>query len=215
VSNARYEIAVVGTSWGGLAALRELVSCLPADLPIPVVLVQHRHKHSDGALPQLLQDRTRLRVCEVEDKTPIEPGAIYVAPADYHLLVEPDYFTLSVEEPIRYSRPSIDLTFSSAADVFGPKTIGVILTGANADGTAGLKRIAERGGATLVQEPATAESPAMPTSALQAVPSSRTLTIGAIGGAIADLARLQEKPRASWTHRAGSPEPATPPERTR
>ena len=208
MSTARYEIAVVGTSWGGLAALRELVSCLPKDLPMPVVVIQHRHKLSDGALPQLLQDKTELRVCEVEDKTPIEPGAVYVAPADYHLLVEPDYFTLSVEDPIRYSRPSIDLTFSSAADVFGPKTIGVVLTGANADGTAGLKRIAERGGMAIVQEPATAESPAMPSSALKAVPSARVLTINAIGSTIAELALLQEKPRASWKHRAGSPEAA-------
>ena len=206
MSSARYEIAVVGTSWGGLAALRELVSCLPGDLPIPVVVIQHRHKHSDSALPQLLQDRTPLRVCEVEDKTPIEPGAVYVAPADYHLLVEPDYFTLSVEDPIRYSRPSIDHTFSSAADVFGAKTIGVVLTGANADGTAGLRRIAERGGMTIVQEPVTAESPTMPTSALKAVPSSRVLTIDLIGGAIAELALLHEKPRSSRAHRAGAPE---------
>ena len=175
---------------------------------MPVVLIQHRHKLSDSSLPQLLQDKTELRVCEVEDKTPIEPGAVYVAPADYHLLVEPDYFTLSVEDPIRYSRPSIDLTFSSAADVFGAKTIGVVLTGANADGTAGLKRIAERGGMTIVQEPATAESPTMPASALKAVPGSRVLTIDAIGGVIGELALLQEKPRSSRTHRAGPAEAA-------
>lgn len=207
MSNARYDIAVVGTSWGGLAALRELVSCLPNDLPIPVVLIQHRHKLSDSALPQLLQDKTQLRVCEVEDKMPIEPACVYVAPADYHLLVEPDYFTLSVEEPIRYSRPSIDLSFFSAADVFGAKTIGVVLTGANADGSAGLKRIAERGGMTMVQEPATAESPTMPTSALKAVPSSRVLTINLIGSAIAEAALLTENPRSSRAHRASPPGP--------
>ena len=203
MSTARYDIAVIGTSWGGLAALRELVSCLPKDLPMPVVVIQHRHKLSDSALPQLLQDKTSLRVCEVEDKMPIEPGAVFVAPADYHLLIEPDYFTLSVEEPIRYSRPSIDLTFISAADIFGAKTIGVVLTGANADGSAGLKRIAERGGAALVQEPATAESPTMPTSALKAVPTARVLTIDLIGGAIGEMALLQETPRASRAHRAG------------
>lgn len=206
--SARYSIAVVGTSWGGLAALRELVSCLPADLPLPVVLIQHRHKLSDNALPQLLQDKTPLRVCEVEDKMPMECGAVYVAPADYHLLVEPEYFTLSVEDPIRYSRPSIDLTFLSAADAFGPKTIGVVLTGANADGAQGLRRIADRGGAAIVQEPITAESPAMPTAAIKAVPSARVLTLGAIGDAIAELALLVETPRASRAHRA----PAMPPE---
>jgi two-component system chemotaxis response regulator CheB len=198
----RYAITVVGTSWGGLAALRELVSCLPEDLSVPVVMIQHRHKMSDDALPRLLQDRTRLTVFEVEDKMPIEAGRIYVAPADYHLLIEPDsYFTLSVEEPIRYSRPSIDVTFTSAADAFGGRTIGVMLTGANADGAEGLRRIAERGGAALVQEPATAESPAMPTAALKAVPSARVLTLSAIGSAIAELASLPDIGRAS---RAGA-----------
>jgi two-component system, chemotaxis family, protein-glutamate methylesterase/glutaminase len=206
VSSATYGIAVVGTSWGGLAALRELVGTLPSDLSMPIVLIQHRHRMSDNALPSLLQDRTQLRVCEVEDKAPIEPGSVYVAPADYHLLVEPGYFTLSVEEPIRYSRPSIDLTFSSAADVFGAKTIGVVLTGANADGAEGLRRIAERGGLTLVQEPATAESPAMPTAALKAVPSSRVLTIGGIGQLIGEMALLREDPKVVRARRAAHPE---------
>lgn len=206
MTGGRYEIVVVGTSWGGLAALRELVSCLPRDLPVPVVVIQHRHKLSDGSLPQLLQDRTSLRVCEVEDKMPMECGAVYVAPADYHLLVERDYFTLSVEEPIRYSRPSIDLSFSSAADVFGARTIAAVLTGANADGAAGARRIAERGGAVLVQEPATAESPAMPTAALKAVPAARVLTISAIGQAIGELALLKDVPRVSREHRGAPPE---------
>jgi two-component system chemotaxis response regulator CheB len=194
----RYAIAVVGTSWGGLAALRELVSCLPPDLAVPVVIVQHRHKMSDEALPKLLQDRTSLPVCEAEDKMPIEPGRVYVAPADYHLLVERDgYFTLSVEEPVRYSRPSIDVTFTSAADAFGARTIGVVLTGANADGSAGLKRIAERGGATLVQEPATAESPAMPAAALKEVPSARVMVLSQIGSAVGNLASLPDERRPS------------------
>jgi two-component system, chemotaxis family, protein-glutamate methylesterase/glutaminase len=184
-----YRIAVVGTSWGGLAALRELVSALTDDLAVPVVVVQHRHKQSDHMLPMLLQDRTRLPVCEVEDKAPIEPGKVFVAPADYHLLVDGESFSLSVDEPIRYSRPSIDLTFSSAADSFGAAVIGAILTGANADGAEGLRRIAERGGLALVQEPATAESPTMPAAALKAVPGARVLTVGAIGALIDELSR--------------------------
>jgi two-component system chemotaxis response regulator CheB len=203
---AAYEIAVIGTSWGGLAALRELVSCLPTDLPLPVVIVQHRHKLSDGALSNLLQDRTQLRVCEIEDKQPIESGGIYVAPADYHVLIEHEYFALSVEEPIRYARPSIDLTFSSAADEFGAKTIGVVLTGANADGSEGLRRISERGGLALVQEPATAESPTMPAAALKAVPSARVLTIGAIGALIGEMSRLPASAKGSRAHRASQPE---------
>lgn len=206
MSARAYDIVVIGTSWGGLAALRELISHLPPDLPIPVVMVQHRHKMSDNALPSLLQDRTKLKVSEVEDKAPIEGGSVYVAPPDYHLLIEPGYFTLSVEEPIRYSRPSIDLTFSSAADVFGAKTIGIVLTGANADGAEGLRRIAERGGLAVVQEPASAESPAMPAAALKAVPSARVLTIGAIGKLIGEVAVLPEPSRASRVHRAAPPE---------
>jgi two-component system chemotaxis response regulator CheB len=144
---------------------------------------------------------------------PIEAGSVYVAPADYHLLVEPDsYFTLSMEEPIRYSRPSIDVTFTSAADAFGARTIGVILTGANADGAAGLKRIAERGGTTLIQEPATAESPAMPAAALKAVPAARVMVLSAIGSAIAELGSLQENRKLSRDHR---PDADRPPEATR
>jgi two-component system chemotaxis response regulator CheB len=191
-----FEIAVVGTSWGGLSALRELVASLPPDLVIPVVLVQHRHKQSDHMLPSLLQDRTRLRVCEVEDKAPIEPGAIYVAPSDYHLLVEPGYFTLSVDEPIRYSRPSIDLTFSSASDVFAEHTIGVVLTGANADGAEGLRRIVQRGGIAIVQDPATAESQNMPLAALKAVPAARVMTLGSIGPFIGEMGRVHTPDRS-------------------
>ena len=204
---AAYRIAVVGTSWGGLAALRELVSCLPATLQIPVVLVQHRHKQSDHMLSMLLQDRTELRVCEVEDKAPIEAGTVFVAPPDYHLLVEEDSFSLSVDDPIRYSRPSIDLTFSSAADSFGAATIGVVLTGANADGAEGLRRIAERGGLALVQDPATAESPAMPAAAIKAVPGARVLTVSAIGSLIGQLAATQVSDAA---HKASMPLRNTP-----
>ena len=136
---------MIGTSWGGLSALREIVGGLPPDFAIPVVLVQHRHRQSDHVLPTLLQDRTRLSVCEVEDKMPIESGRVYVAPADYHLLVERGHFSLSTDEPVRYSRPSIDVTFQSAADSYGAHVVGVVLTGANSDGAPGLRRIHARG----------------------------------------------------------------------
>ncbi|HKO14714.1 MAG TPA: chemotaxis protein CheB, partial [Gemmatimonadaceae bacterium] len=176
-----YRIVVVGTSWGGLSALRELVTGLPADLRVPVVLVQHRHRQSDHSmLSALLQERTSLNVCEVEDKAPIEAGKVYVAPADYHLLLDDDHFDLSTDEPVRYSRPSIDVTFYSAADAYGPATVGVVLTGANSDGSRGLRRIYDRGGLTLVQEPVTAESPAMPAAALRCVPAAQVLTIAQI-----------------------------------
>jgi len=175
-----YEIAVVGTSWGGLSALRELIAGLPAAFALPLVVVQHRHKQSDHLLTTLLQDRTPLCVAEVEDKAPIAPGNIYVAPADYHLLIERGYFSLSTDDPVRFSRPSIDVTFQSAADTYGNRAIGIVLTGANADGANGLKRIFDRGGLAFVQAPATAESPTMPAAALKSVPGARVLTIAEI-----------------------------------
>lgn len=178
---------VIGTSWGGLAALRGLISALPRDFALPVALVQHRHRQSDHLLATLLQDHSLLPVCEVEDKAPIRPGSLYVAPADYHLLIESDHFALSTEEPVRYSRPSIDVTFTSAADSYGAGTVGVVLTGANADGARGLQRIVSRGGLAIVQSPETAESPAMPTAAIRSVPQATVLAIPQIGALLARL----------------------------
>jgi two-component system chemotaxis response regulator CheB len=182
-----YEIVVVGTSWGGLSALRELIAGLPAAFALPIVIVQHRHRQSDHLLTSLLQDRTELCVAEVEDKAPIAPGSIYVAPADYHLLVEAGYFSLSTDDPVRFSRPSIDVTFQSAADTYAERSVGVVLTGANADGADGLKRIFDRGGLAFVQLPATAESPTMPAAALACVPKAKVLTIQEISRALVDL----------------------------
>jgi two-component system, chemotaxis family, protein-glutamate methylesterase/glutaminase len=182
-----YEIIVVGTSWGGLSALRELISGLPADFALALVLVQHRHRESNHLLSSLLQDGTRLQVCDVEDKAPIRPGSVHVAPADYHLLVENGYFSLSTDEPVQFSRPSIDVTFQSAADTYGARAVGVVLTGANSDGSRGLRRIFDRGGLAFVQSPDTAESPAMPQSAARCVPGARVLPIPEIAHALADL----------------------------
>ncbi len=172
-----YDLVVVGTSWGGLAALRALVGGLPPTFRMAVALVQHRHKDSDHLLRMLLQERTSLEVCEVEDKMPLEHGRIYVAPPDYHTLVEPGHFSLSTEAPVRFSRPSIDVTFQSAAESYGHRTVGVVLTGANADGSEGLRRISDRGGMALVQDPATAESALMPNAALKAVPRARVMAL--------------------------------------
>jgi two-component system chemotaxis response regulator CheB len=182
-----YDIAVVGTSWGGLAALRTLVAGLPKEFMMAVTLVQHRHKDSDQLLRVLLQERSALEVCEVEDKMPIEHGRVYVAPPDYHTLVEPGYFSLSTEAPVRYSRPSIDVTFTSAADSYAHRTVGIVLTGANADGAEGLRRISDRGGMALVQDPATAESKAMPEAATQAVPRARVMPLEGIVSFLAGL----------------------------
>jgi two-component system chemotaxis response regulator CheB len=182
-----YDLVVVGTSWGGLAALRTLVGGLPDSFQMAVTLVQHRHKDSDHLLRALLQEGSALEVCEVEDKMPLEHGHIYVAPPDYHTLVERGYFSLSTEAPVRYSRPSIDVTFGSAADAYGHRTVGIVLTGANADGSDGLRRISERGGLAIVQDPTTAESRPMPLAAQKAVPRARTMTLDGIAAFLASL----------------------------
>lgn len=180
MASAGYGIVVVGTSWGGLHALRTLLSAMPADFRLPLVIVQHRHRQSDQVLSALLQERTSLPVCEVEDQAQLVPGHVFIAPADYHLLVDRGQLSLTLDAPVRFSRPSIDVTFMSASEAYGAATVGVVLTGANADGADGLRRIAARGGLAIVQEPATAESPTMPAAALRAVPDARVLTVEAI-----------------------------------
>ena len=180
LSGVGYDIVMVGTSWGGLAALRALVAGLPDDLGMAVTIVQHRHKDSDHLMRMLLQERSTLAVCEVEDKMPIEHGTVYIAPPDYHTLVEPGYFSLSTEAPVRFSRPSIDVAFMSAADSYRHRTVGIVLTGANADGAEGLQRISEHGGLALVQDPGTAESPTMPRAAAAAVKRARVMPLAEI-----------------------------------
>jgi two-component system chemotaxis response regulator CheB len=182
-----YDLVVVGTSWGGLSALRKLVSGLPDSFQMAVTLVQHRHKDSDHLLRALLQEGSSLEVCEVEDKMPLEHGHVYVAPPDYHTLVERGHFSLSTEAPVRYSRPSIDVTFSSAADAYAHRTVGIVLTGANADGADGLRRISDRGGLAIVQDPSTAESRMMPAAAQQAVPRARVMSLDGIAMFLASL----------------------------
>ncbi|HEX6158875.1 MAG TPA: chemotaxis protein CheB [Thermoanaerobaculia bacterium] len=175
-----YELAVIGASWGGLAALRAIVGKLPGEFRLPVAIVQHRHRNSEALLARFLQEQTQLRVCEVEDKTAVEPGKIFVAPANYHLLVEQGHFSLSTEAPVRYSRPSIDVALTTAADAYGHRAVGIVLTGSNADGAEGLRRIADAGGMTIVQEPGSAEAPTMPRAALQRVPTARVFPIDRI-----------------------------------
>jgi two-component system, chemotaxis family, protein-glutamate methylesterase/glutaminase len=188
-----YSIVALGTSWGGLSAMTKLLGALPERFPIPIVVVQHRSKDSDRLLVQLLQDATSLNVCEIEDKDTLCAGTVHVAPANYHTLVEPGYFSLTVEEPVRYSRPSIDVMFTSAADTYGPAAIGVVMTGANEDGARGLAAIVKRGGRGLVQDPKTAEIPIMPEAALRAVPAAETLPLDKLAPRLVSLS--EEKPK--------------------
>ncbi len=170
-------LVVVGASWGGLAALSKLVSALPADFGVPMAVVQHRSRHADNLLAGLLQDVSILRVVDVEDKEPLEAGSIYIAPANYHMMVDYGHLTLTTDPMVRFSRPSIDVTFTSAGDSYPGKTVGVVLTGANDDGSRGLRHIVNRGGRAIVQDPETAESRAMPAAALLAVPEAEVLPL--------------------------------------
>lgn len=170
---------MMGASAGGLDAVCSILSSLPAELDAAVAVVQHRSKESD-ALCEVWQECTDLRVSEVTDKMPIEPGRVYVAPADYHLLVEPGFFSLSVDAPELYSRPSIDVAFETAGGAYGPRLVGVVLTGANHDGSRGLRRIVDLGGRAIVQAPATAEVAVMPTAAIRAVPEAEVLLLDEI-----------------------------------
>lgn len=189
-----YRVVVIGTSAGGLHALRTILGALPGDFPIPIAIVQHRSRESE-LLCELLQEVTPLAVIEATDKEAILPGCVYVGPSDYHLLIEDGYLALSVDEPVRYSRPSIDVTFESAADSFGMDCIGVILTGANPDGAVGLQVIARAGGYAVVQDPAGAEVAVMPRAAIAAVPSARVLPLEEIGPHLAAI-RSRAVPRA-------------------
>lgn len=140
-------------------------------------------------LARFLQGLTTLRVSEVEDKQPVEPGNVFIAPADYHLYVERGFFSLSIDAPVRYSRPSIDVAMMSAADAYGHHGVGIVLTGANADGSAGLRRMADAGALTVVEDPATAEMPVMPRAALTAVPTARVFSIQRIAPFLTEMAR--------------------------
>lgn len=182
-----YSVVAIGTSWGGLAALTKLLGDLPADFSIPVVVVQHRSTDSERLLGQLLQDATDLRVCEIEDKDALTSGTVHLAPANYHVLIDDGYASLTLEEPVRFSRPSIDVMLTSAADTYGSAVIGVVLTGANEDGARGLAHIVKRGGLALVQDPKTAEIPIMPAAAIRAVPTAEVLPLDALAPRLIEL----------------------------
>jgi len=173
--------------------MTRLLGGLPGDFGLPIVIVQHRGKDSDRLLTELLQDTTEMRVCEVEDKEPLVPGTVHIAPANYHVLIDAGYLSLTVEEPVRFSRPSIDVMLSSAADTYGAGAIGVVLTGANEDGAQGLSHIVKRGGRALVQDPRSAEIPIMPAAALKAVPSAEVLPLDALAPRLLELSREQTK----------------------
>jgi two-component system chemotaxis response regulator CheB len=172
---------VLGASAGAIQALLHVLPMLPADYPLPVLIVVHVPPGRRSELTTLFAAKCRLAVVEGEDKAPIASGTIVFAPPDYHMLVEADgTIALSRDEPVFFSRPSIDVLFESAADAYGPGLVGVVLTGANEDGARGLRAVAEAGGVAYVQDPATAYARAMPEAALGACPRAGRLSLDGI-----------------------------------
>jgi two-component system chemotaxis response regulator CheB len=162
-----YALVAIGASWGGLAALENVLSAVPRDFPVPIVIAQHRAVDSGmSVLAAMLGARSGRIVREPSDKDTIERGRTYLAPPDYHLLIEEDGFALSTEAAVRHSRPSIDILFDTAADVYAERLAAVVLTGANDDGAYGAMRVRRRGGVTIAQDPETAERPEMPAAAI-------------------------------------------------
>ena len=185
------ELVVVGGSWGGSTATATLLSALSPSCALPIVVALHRSsvqtEATHGALVASLQRHTALPVAEAEDKTVLEPGVVLVAPSDYHVLIEDDHVALSTEAPVRFSRPSIDVLFESAADARGPAVAAVLLTGANDDGSAGIAAVKRAGGRTFVQDPATAERRDMPDAAIATGAVDRVLPVEAIAAVIETL----------------------------
>jgi two-component system chemotaxis response regulator CheB len=160
------EAVVIGGSAGAFDIMRLIVGALPPSLACPVIIVIHLPAHSSG-LAELFGNETSLRVKQAEDKEPIEPGTIYIAPPSYHLLIESHRaFALSADPPVHFSRPAIDVLFEAARDAYGADLVGILLSGASDDGAAGLQEIHRAGGITIVQAPSSADSAIMPAAAL-------------------------------------------------
>ncbi len=172
---------VIGASAGALEALSILLPALPATFRLPVIVVVHIPADTRNRLAEIFRTKCAVDVREAEDKEPLVPGTVFFAPPDYHLLVETDErLSLNTDEPVLYSRPSIDVLFESAADVYGASLIGIMLSGANEDGARGLSAIVKAGGAAIIQNPDEAFASTMPRAAMAACPSARVLSLDAI-----------------------------------
>jgi len=180
-------IVVIGASWGGMDALAQLLAALDPSHPATFVIAQHRSPDHQDVLARFLASKATLPVREVDDKDDLLAGHVYLAPADYHLLVERGAFALSTEQAVRFSRPSIDLLFESAADAYGDAVVAVVLTGANDDGCRGARCVKEAGGLVLVQDPDTAERREMPESVVQAGAADAVLPLEGIADALNGL----------------------------
>lgn len=192
-SAIRFNALVIGVSTGGVSALKHLLGALPADFPLPVLIVSHITPDADDGLAVLLNTLCAIRVKEADEQETIVPGTVYLAPANYHLLVERNNtLALSIDPPVNFARPSVDVLFESAAEVYGPSLIGVILTGAGSDGSKGLLKIKEKCGVAIVQDPSDAEMDSMPNSALQLLKADFVAPLLEIPGLLTRL--TQRKP---------------------
>ena len=188
---SNYKALVIGVSAGGLNALSILLASFTADFPIPIIVTQHRLPAKNDLLTGILRTITQLKVRKAEDKDNIEPGYIYLAPPDYHLLIENDKtISLSCDEKVNFARPSIDVMFKSAASVWGSDLIGVILTGSSSDGSLGMVQIKKSGGMTIAEDPETAEYSMMPQSAINIGSIDQVLSLSKIGEFINDLVKM-------------------------
>lgn len=179
---------VIGASAGAVEALSALLPPLRRDFPLPIIIVVHLPPDRRSAMAELFRAKCALDVCEAEDKDAIMAGIVYFAPPDYHLLVEADRtFSLSCDAPVLFSRPSIDVLFESAADAYGPRLLGIVLTGANGDGARGLKAIIDAGSQGIVQTPSSAFASAMPEAALRMNPAAKSMTLQAIASYLAEI----------------------------
>ena len=188
------KVVVIGASAGGVEALPMIINCLPIDFPWPVVITVHLLRSKESFLAEFMNKKSYLRVKEAESCDILTPGTVYLAPSNYHLLIEDDLrLTLSVDEPVNFSRPSIDVLFESAADAIGRDLIAIILTGANSDGAEGIRRVKELGGLTIVQDPKSAKMKAMPEQAIAATEIDHIIEIKEITPLLIRLAQ-----KAGW-----------------
>lgn len=183
-----FSLVGIGCSAGGIESLKKILPALPETLPVALVIIQHRGTDSPQILPQFFSQICRLPVVEPDDKDKIEKGVVYLAPTNYHLMVSGDRcFSLSVDDPVNHSRPSIDVFLETAAATYGEEMIGVVLSGANADGAAGLRTVKQYGGLAMAQDPATAPHPLMPLEAIRAAQPPLILSVEKIRDYLCEL----------------------------
>lgn len=189
----KHSAVVIGVSAGGMNALGQILPVLPEDFPVPLIIVQHVSPQSDNYMIRHFDKLSKIRVKEADEKEDIKPGTAYFAPPNYHLLVEEDFtFSLSTEDRVNFSRPSVDVLFESAVDAYCGKLIGIILTGANNDGSKGLKKIKDCGGLTIVQNPEDAEVSAMPEAALHLIKADHVLKVSEMASFLIHLVRTKK-----------------------